>query len=94
MTVKIVRAQKKCPKAVPTHFQNHVVQSWAFKCSVKSYVTGPLTRGPHTSSNKTNQRLRGFGVSRSPSFVLGLTPGDGFLKIIQVVMKHDPFDAM
>jgi hypothetical protein len=41
---EIVRAQKKCPKAVPRHFQNHVVWSHALKCSVKSYVTGPSTK--------------------------------------------------
>ena len=38
---KIVRAQKKCPKAVPRHFQNHVVWSRTLKFSVKPYVTGP-----------------------------------------------------
>ena len=37
----IVRAQKKCPKAVPTHFKSHVVLSWALKCNVKPYVVGP-----------------------------------------------------
>jgi hypothetical protein len=37
---EIVRAQRKCPKVVPTHLQNHVVWSRALKCSVKSYVTG------------------------------------------------------
>ena len=34
----------KCPKAIPTHFQNHVVWSWTVKCSVKSYVTRSSTR--------------------------------------------------
>ena len=33
---EIVRAQKKCPKAVPTHFQNHLMWSHAPKCNVKS----------------------------------------------------------
>ena len=32
------------PKAVPRHFQNHVVWSRTLKCSVKSYVTQPLNQ--------------------------------------------------
>ena len=35
----IVRAQRKCPKAVPTHLQHHVVWSQTFKSSVKPYAT-------------------------------------------------------
>ena len=34
--------------------------------------------GPHTWLNKINQRLWVFGVSWSPSFVLGLPPRGGF----------------
>ena len=34
---EIVRSQRK---SVPTHLQNHVVWSWTFRCTVKSYVTG------------------------------------------------------
>ena len=30
----------------------------------------------------------------SPGFVLSLPLKDGFLKIIQVTIKHDPIDAM
>jgi hypothetical protein len=41
---EIVGAQRKCPKAVPTHLQNHVVWSRIFKCSVKSYVTRASTK--------------------------------------------------
>ena len=41
---EIVRAQRKCPKAVPTHLQNHVVWLRTLKCSVKSYVTKPSTK--------------------------------------------------
>ena len=37
-----VRAQKKCPKAVPR--QKHVVWSHALKCSMESYVPGSLTK--------------------------------------------------
>ena len=35
--------KEKCPKAVPTHLQNHVVWSRTLRCSVKPYVTGPST---------------------------------------------------
>ena len=31
---EFVAAQKKCPEALPRHFQNHVVWSWVSKCSV------------------------------------------------------------
>ena len=41
---EIVRAQRKCPKAVPIHLQNHVVWSRALKCSVKAYVIGSSTK--------------------------------------------------
>ena len=41
---KIVRAQKKCPKAIPKLFQNHVVWSRALKCSMKSDLTGTLNQ--------------------------------------------------
>ena len=41
VTMKLWEPKRKCPKAVPTHLQNHVVWSWILKCSVKSYVTGP-----------------------------------------------------
>ena len=40
VTMKLWEPKRKCPKAVPTHLQNHVVWSWTLKCSVKSYVTG------------------------------------------------------
>ena len=36
---EILRAQKKCPKAVRDTSQNHVVWSRVLKYSVKSYVT-------------------------------------------------------
>ena len=55
---KIVRAQKKCAKAVPRHFQNHVMWSRVLKCSAESYVIRPSSKyyfneilfiqGPHT----------------------------------------------
>jgi hypothetical protein len=40
---EIVSAQKKCLMAVPRHFQNHLVWSRVFECSVKPYVTRPST---------------------------------------------------
>jgi len=44
MTMKVIWAQMKWPKAVPRHIQNHVVRWRALKCSVKSYVTRPSTK--------------------------------------------------
>ena len=41
---KLWEPKRKCPKAVPTHLQHHVVWSRTLKCSVKSYVTGPSTK--------------------------------------------------
>jgi hypothetical protein len=43
VTMKLWEPKWKCPKAVPTHLQHHVVWSRILKCSVKSYVTGPST---------------------------------------------------
>ena len=35
MTMKLWEPKRKCPKAVPSHLQNHAVQSQILKCSVK-----------------------------------------------------------
>lgn len=50
---RAVRGQLKRSKCVQRHFQNHVVWTRAYKCSVKSYVTkGPqqilFMQGHHT----------------------------------------------
>ena len=34
------------------------------------------------------------GSAWYPGFVVGLPPRGGFWNIVQVTMKHDPFDAM
>ena len=44
VTKNLWKPKRKCPKAVPTHFQNHVVWSHTLECSVKSYVTEPLIK--------------------------------------------------
>jgi hypothetical protein len=44
MTMRLWEPKWKCPKAVATHLQHHVVWSWTLNCSVKSYVTGPSTK--------------------------------------------------
>jgi hypothetical protein len=88
MTMKFWEPERKCPKAIPRHFQNHVL--WLWWCSVKSYVTGTSTNanlmifhscGPHTWQNIINWRLWDSIVPWSPDFVLGLPPGDGFWKL-------------
>jgi hypothetical protein len=49
---------------------------------------------PHACWNRINQRLGAFGVPWSPSFVLRPTSKRWFLKVVQMTMKHDPFDAI
>ena len=44
MTKRLWEPKKKCPKAVPTHLQNHVMWSRTLKYSAKSYVTKPSTK--------------------------------------------------
>ena len=44
MTMKLWEPERKCPKTVPRHLQNHVVWSQTLKCSVKPYVTTPSTK--------------------------------------------------
>jgi hypothetical protein len=44
MTMKLLEPERKCPKAAPTHLQNHVVWSRTFECSVKSNMTMPSTK--------------------------------------------------
>ena len=65
-TMKLWEPKRKCPKAFPIEFQNHVVWSRTLKCSVKPYVTGPSTKcyfneclfmwGPHTWQSRTRKR--------------------------------------
>ena len=40
VTVRLWEPNRKCPKAVLTHLQHHVVWSRILKCRVESYVTG------------------------------------------------------
>ena len=44
VTMKLWEPKRKCPKVVPTHFQDHVLWSRTLKCSVKPYVTGSSTK--------------------------------------------------
>ena len=90
MTMKLWEPKRKCPKAIPTHLQNHVAGSRALKCSVKSYVSVASTncyfneflfkRDPHTWLNGINQWLWVFRVPWSTGLVLGLPPRGGFWK--------------
>ena len=38
LTMKLWEPKKNCPKAIPSHLQNHVLWSRTLKCNVKSYV--------------------------------------------------------
>ena len=90
VTMTLWEPKRKYPKAAPRHLQNLVVWSRIVKCSVKSYVTGPLTkcwfneflnmRVLTYDKTKWNQRLWAFGVPCSPGLVLGLPPRGGFWK--------------
>ena len=44
MTMKLRELKGECPKAIPRRPPSHVVWSRTLKCSVKSYVTGPLVK--------------------------------------------------
>ena len=83
--------KRKCPKAVSTHLQNHVVWSRILKCSVKSYVIGPSTKCYFNEflfmqvrahdKIPIHQQLWAFGVPWSPnSFAIGLPPSGGSWK--------------
>ena len=64
VTVKLWEAKRKCPKAVPTHFQNHGVWLGPLKCSVKSYVTKPNTKpGDLGTPNAKRWFLKMFKVT-------------------------------
>jgi hypothetical protein len=82
----------------------YVVWSWIVKCGVKSYVTIPstkcdfneilLTQVLRHNKNKINQQLQAFGMPQSPGFCVRPTSKRWLLKIIQVTMKHDWFNAV
>ena len=90
VTMKLWESKRKCPKALPTHLQNHVVWSQTLKCSVKSYVTRSSTKSYFNGSKFmrvlahdkiTKQQLWTFRVRWSPNrFVLRLPPRSGSWK--------------
>ena len=85
VTMKLWEPKRKCPKAIPTHLPNRVVWSRTLECSVKSYVTRPSTKCYFNDflfmRVLTHDEIKWtFGVSWSPSFVLGLPPRGGFWK--------------
>jgi hypothetical protein len=101
VTMQLWEPKRESPKTIPRHLQNHVVWSQTLKCSVKSDVTRPSTKChfneflfmrvlPHeTKSMVVN--VRSAMVSR---FCVRPTSKRWFLKLVQVIMNHDPFDAM
>ena len=44
MTMRLGEPKRKCPKAVRTHLQNHLVWSRILKCNVKPYAIVPSTK--------------------------------------------------
>ena len=87
--MKLWEPKWKCPKAVPTHLQNHVVWSRILKCGLKPYVTKPSTKYFNAflfmwvlthDRIKLNQRLVALKVPWSPGFVFDLLPRGGSWK--------------
>ena len=91
-----MRAQLKCPKAIPGYFQDHavwceVICDWALNQMLFQRVFIHVGSSHMTKYNKSIVvRFRSVMVS---GFVLSLPPRGG-LKVVQVTMKHDPCDAM
>jgi hypothetical protein len=97
--MKLGEPKRMCPKAVPTHLQNHhVVWSRTLECSVKSYVTGPSTKFYFNDflfmwvfiydiigQNNSCEQLACHGLP------VCVRPASKrwFLKIVQVTMKHE-----
>jgi hypothetical protein len=101
--MKLREPKRKCPKAVPTHLQTHVVWSQTLKCSVNSYVTVPSTKCYFDESlfmqvfiHDKIRLINGCERLESmvPWFYVRPTSERWFLKRVQVTMKHDPCDAM
>jgi len=84
MTMKLWEPKRTCPKAVPTHLQNHLVWSQTLKCSVKSYGTGPSTNCYFNKFlfkrvlKRINEQFWAFWVPWSPGFVFDIPPWSGF----------------
>ena len=101
---EIVRAQWEVSKGRHTTPPNHVLWSRILKCSVKPYVTGCLKQmlvqqasiyvgPPHMRKwyKSTVVSVRSAMVSQW--FRVRPTSKRRFLKIVQVTVKHDLFDA-
>ena len=103
VTMELWEYKRKCQKAVPRHFQTHIVWSQTLKCSVKSYVTRASTVCYFNEilfmrilihdkkSISTIMSVQSAMVSR---FCVRPTSKRWFLIIGQMTMKHDLFDAM
>ena len=102
-TITLWEPKRKCPKAIPTHFQNHAVWPRTLKYNVMSYATGPSTKcysinfysreSPHMI--KLNKPMVVSVWSAMVSWVcVRPTSKRWFLKLVQVTIRHDPFDTM
>ena len=102
-SMKLWEPKRKCPKAVPRHIPKSCSVVTGPKCSVKSYVIVLSTKcyfNEFYSSGSSHMmkcnksivvRFRSAMVTR---FCDRPTSKRWFLKIVQVTVKHDPFDAM
>ena len=84
VTVKMTWEPKRmCPKAVPTHPQNHVVWSHTLECSVKSYVTMPSTK----CSLELSVKRSWIGTTFSPVRVLGVQWSRALILVCEVALS-------
>ena len=100
---EILRAQRKCPKAVPKHLQIHVVWSRTLKCSVKPYMTTSSTKchfnniyscGSSHMIKQNKSMVLSIWSAIVSRFCVKPTSKRWFFNIVQMPMKHDLFDAM
>ena len=93
VTMKLWEPKRKCPKAVPTHLQNHVVWSQTLKCSVKPYVTGPSTNcyfNEFPFLTHFKNRIKPTDVRRSECHGLPVVFCSTYLQ--EVVVEKSPSD--
>ena len=103
VTMKLWEPKRKCPQVAPRHLQNHVVWSRILNCSVKPYVTGPSINcyfnefyscGFSHMMKQNKPTVMSIRTTMVSWFYFRLTSKRWLLKIVQMNMKHDPFDAM
>ena len=103
VTMTLWEPKRKCPRPSQTHLQNHVVWSRTLQCSVKLYVIGPSIKCHFNEFlfmwvliNDKVESINDCACSECHGlpFLCWAYLQVVVLKIGQVTMKRDPFDAM